>query len=162
VTRAAILAAVLLASVGATAGHAAPGTSMCTASQLSAGSFRAVPGSAGAGNIVYALELRNTSSTTCTITGLPQGKLLDRAGKAQPTHIVPAFRGALTAVLVHLAPGKSTRATARFSPDVSPCQATSYAFRVTLPGGTTTVTLKPATPVCEHGQLQFSAYGLPT
>jgi hypothetical protein len=80
-----------------------------------------------------------------------------------------AFPGALTAILVRLAPGASTRATARFSPDVpgvgepaagKQCERTAYWFRVAAPGGgTTKVKLSPVTPVCEHGQLQFTAYG---
>jgi Protein of unknown function (DUF4232) len=157
-----------LALVASTA-TAATGTSSCTGAQLR-GTFDAVPGSAGAGNIVYALVLKNVSKSLCTVTGLPQGRLLDKAGKPLPTHVVPAFKGALTAVLVRLKPGRSTRATARFSPDVpgrgeptmgGQCERTSYWFRAAgQGGGTTKVRLVPATPVCEHGRLQFSAYGL--
>jgi hypothetical protein len=78
-----------------------------------------------------------------------------------------AHPGQLTAVLVTLAPGDSTLATARFSPDVpgtgeqmsGPCEPKSYWFRVRAPGGgTTTVKVLPPTPVCEHGTMSFSAY----
>jgi hypothetical protein len=141
---------------------------MCKGTQLT-GSFTGIKGSAGAGNISYALILRNRSHTTCTLTGLPSARLLGKTGKALPTHVRAAFPGALTAILVRLAPGQRTRATARFSPDVpgvgEPTQATrcepvAYKLRVNAQGGgTTTVPITPPTPVCEHGRLQFSAYG---
>ena len=157
-------AAAAVAACGASAGG---GPTACTGAQI-AGAFKVVPGSAGAGNIVYALTLKNISSRTCTVTGLPQGRLLGQHGGALPTHIRAAFRPGLTAVLVRLAPGKSARATARFSPDVpgvgdhtpGACEPKAYALRVSLAGGgTTNAKLSPATPVCERGQLQFSAYG---
>lgn len=104
----------------------------------------------------------------CSVTGLPQGRLLGKGGKPLPTHVKAAFPGALTAILVRLAPGHKAYATARFSPDVpgvgepaagSKCEPTAWFFRVAARGGgTTTVKVAPPTPVCEHGQLQFSAY----
>lgn len=139
----------------------------CKGAQL-AGSFAVVPGSAGAGNITYALRLKNTSKASCSVTGLPQGQLLGRRGGKLPTHVRAAFPGALTAILVTLRPGQSTRATARFSPDVpgtgeqmvGRCEPVGYSFRVTAQGGgTTTVKVLPPTSVCEHGRLLFSAYG---
>jgi hypothetical protein len=161
------LSTLILATAAATASGAVT-IPRCTGTQLT-GTFKVVPGSAGAGNIVYALVLKNRSSKVCSLTGLPQGTLLNKAGKAQKTHVIAAFKGGLTAVFVTLRPGGSTKATARFSPDVPgvgegaagiACEATSYSFRVAdQGGGTTTVKLSPPTPVCEHGQLQFSAYG---
>jgi hypothetical protein len=139
----------------------------CAGAQL-AGQFRVVPGSGAAGSISYQLTLRNTSTTPCTVTGLPLGQLLGKRKTKLPTHVRAAHPGALTAVLVTLVPGDSTFATARFSPDVpgqgegvnGPCEPKAYWFRVTAPGGgTTTVKLTPPTPVCEHGRLFFSAYG---
>jgi hypothetical protein len=127
-----------------------------------------VPNSEGAGNISYALRLKNTSKASCSVTGLPQGQLLGRRGGKLPTHVRAAFPGALAAVLVTLRPGQSTRATARFSPDVpgvgegtiGRCEPVAYSFRVTgQGGGTTTVKMLPPTSVCEHGRLLFSAYG---
>lgn len=160
-----VLAVIAAASTGA---GAATRLTPCKGSQLS-GTFKAVPGSAGAGNIVYALRLENTSATECDVTGLPQGRLLNSTGKALPTKVRAAFPGALSAVLVRLAPGASTKATARFSPDVPGpgepvaghnCEPKAYWFRVSgQGGGTTKVKMLPATPVCEHGQLSFSAYG---
>ena len=140
---------------------------MCKGSQL-AGSFKAVPGSPGAGNIVYRLTLTNTSATTCALTGLPVGQLLGKTGKKLPTHIRAAFPQGLTAILVTLAHGKSSHATRASRPTFpasasrrpAQCEATSYSLRVTARGGgTTTVKITPPTPVCEHGQLSFSAYG---
>jgi hypothetical protein len=138
----------------------------CKGSQLS-GSFKAIPGSEGAGNIVYRLTLTNTSTVACTLTGLPSGQLLGKTGKKLPTHIRAANAQALTAVLVTLAHGRSAHADARFSPDVpgvgeqmtGQCETKSFSLRVSLKGGgTTTVKITPATPVCEKGQLSFSAY----
>lgn len=164
-----VVSMLVLAAVAGSCASAATKDASCTGKQL-AGTFKVVPGSAGAGNIVYALVLKNVSTSACTVTGLPIGRLLDKNGKALPTHIRPAFPGALAAVLVHLRPGMRTRATARFSPDVPgtgeptagmQCERTAYWFRVTADGGgTTKVKLLPATPVCEHGQLQFTAYGV--
>ena len=168
-TRLLALSGLILATAAASCASAATHvTTSCTGSQL-AGTFKVVPGSAGAGNIVYALVLKNVSTSTCRVTGLPEGRLLGKTGKPLPTHVIPAFKGALTAILVTLAPGQKTRATARFSPDVpgpgegsagKQCEPTAYWFRVTgQGGGTTKVKLQPATPVCSHGQLQFTAYG---
>jgi len=157
-----------LAALAFLAGPAVPAMEpACHGAQLN-GRFAVVPGSAGAGNIVYKLTLKNTSGTACTVTGLPQGRLLGRKHNPLPTHVVAANRGALTAVLVTLLPGESTFATARFSPDVngtgdSPsgrCRPVSYWFRVAgQGGGTTLVAVKPPTSVCERGTLSFSAYG---
>lgn len=156
----------LLAALAAASASAA-GTPSCTGSQLS-GTFKAVPGSAGAGNIVYALRLRNVSSSECFVTGLPKGRLLGKTGKPLPTHVRAAAPPGLAATVVRLKPGQTARATARFSPDVpgtgeptagTQCEPTAYAFRLTAQGGgTTNVRLSPPTPVCEHGALAFSAY----
>jgi hypothetical protein len=137
----------------------------CKGSDLS-GTFAAVPGSPGAGNIVYALRLRNTSSSSCTVTGIPVVTLLDRRGRRLPTHPFPAHPGALTAVLVTLAPGKAATATARFSPDVPGtgepvtgrrCEPVAYDLLVRPNGGgTLSAPFRPPTPVCEHGGMQWS------
>jgi hypothetical protein len=159
-----IVGAVAALSASAAFGHrtAAP----CAGKQL-AGRFAVVYGSAGAGNIVYKLALKNTSATNCTVTGLPQGQLLGNTKAKLPTHVRAAHANQLTAILVTLKPGSSTYATARFSPDVpgtgeqmiGQCEPKAYWFRVTAPGGgTTTVNVAPPTPVCEHGTLSFSAY----
>ena len=160
------LAALSVVLAGTTAAGAT-GIVMCKGSQLT-GSFAAVAGSAGAGNISYRLRLKNVSSASCSVTGLPQGRLLGRLGGPLPTNIRAAFPGALSAILVTLRPGQSTRATARFSPDVpgvgeqtiGACERTAYRLRVAARGGgTSTVRVTPPTAVCEHGRLLFSAYG---
>jgi hypothetical protein len=164
---AAVAAALAVAGVAGSTTARSTTTPFCKGSQL-VGRFKVVPGSAGAGNIVYRLTLTNASSTTCALTGLPSGQLLGKAGKKLPTHIRAAFPQALTAILVTLPHGKSSHATARFSPDVpgvgeqkpGQCEPTAYRLRVSpQAGGTTTVKITPPTPVCEHGQLSFSAYG---
>jgi hypothetical protein len=166
-TRLLAAAACLAAFAAVSTAHAGPDAARCRGGQL-AGSFAAVPGSAGAGNITYALKLKNISATACTVTGLPQGRLLGRRKGALPTHVRAAFPGALTAILATVPPGRSTRATARFSPDVpgvgeqvtGRCEPIAYWFRVTgQGGGSTTVKIVPRTSVCEHGRLLFSAYG---
>ncbi|HST19215.1 MAG TPA: DUF4232 domain-containing protein [Gaiellaceae bacterium] len=160
----------LLAIVGALAlvpRGAAGAASFCTGADL-AGTFSVVPGSAGAGNIVYVLTLRNRSTHACTVAGLPDVTLLGRSGTALPTHVRPALPNTLTSVLVRIAPGRTTRATARFSPDVPGpgepvsgrrCEPTAYRVAVHAPGGgKSVVPITPPTPVCEHGQLQLGAY----
>jgi hypothetical protein len=166
-TRLLALTAVLAAAVASTATASAT-FAACKGSQLK-GSLAVVKGSAGAGNISYELVLKNVSKSTCILTGLPQGRLLGKTGKALPTHVRAEFPGALTAVLVRLAPGHKAYAKARFSPDVPgpgepraglKCEPTSWYFRVTgQGGGTTKAKLTPPTPVCEHGRLLFSSYG---
>ena len=162
------LVALLVCATAAAAPAAATHTaSLCTGTALT-GRFAVVPNSAGAGNIVYALVLRNRSTSTCAVTGLPSLTLVGRYGKALPTHVLAVSPTTLTAVLVRLAPGKSARATARFSPDIPgpgepvsgrQCERTAYRAVVHAPGGgNVTVALAPPTPVCEHGQLQFKAY----
>ena len=136
----------------------------CAAAQLS-GTFKEVPGSPGAGNIVYELRLKNVSRAHCHVTGIPGVTLLDRRGKKLPTHARPANPGALTAVLVDLAPGATATATARFSPDVpgpgetttGRCEPVAYRLRVTPNGGgTLQAPISPPTSVCEHGGMSWS------
>lgn len=165
--RIALASVAALAAVAASVAVAAPAISPSCAGNQLRGTFAVVPGSAGAGNIVYKLTLKNVSKTPCTLTGLPQGQLLGRTHNPLPTHVHAANPGALTAVLVTLLPGQSTFATARFSPDVNGvgdaqsrrCQPVSYWFRVRAEGGgTTVVPVKPPTSVCERGTLSFTAY----
>jgi Domain of unknown function (DUF4232) len=139
----------------------------CAANQLS-GTFRVVNGSAGAGNIVYALRLRNRSSRTCFVSGLTRLRLLGRTGRPLPTHVTPDFRPGLTAARVVLRPGQTAKAEARFSPDVpgpgepqttGPCEPKAYRVRITPPpgGGTLVGPVLPPTPVCEHGGMSLRA-----
>ena len=163
----ALVLVVLAGAAAATSIAVAHGDASCTGAQLK-GTFNVVRGSAGAGNITYKLVLANASTHMCTLTGLPQGRLLGKTGKALPTHVRAASPGMLTAILVRLAPGKTTFATARFSPDVPgpgeptagrKCEPTAWWFRVAAQGGgTAKVKVSPPTPVCEHGQLLFSGY----
>jgi hypothetical protein len=161
--------ALLLVAAAVTLGGSAQAhdsVTYCNSTQL-AGKFTVVRGSAGAGNIVYALTLQNRSPQACTVTGLPQVTLVGRHGKSLPTHVVAAAPNQLTAALITLPHGASARATARFSPDVpgkgeqhrGACEPKAYRLAVNDPGGGVTVApVQPPTPVCEHGQLQFKAY----
>jgi hypothetical protein len=163
------LAALIVSAVAALSASTAFGhhsAANCAGTQL-AGRFAVIPGSPGAGNISYKLTLKNTSATSCTVTGLPLGRLLGKTKQKLPTHVRAAHPGQLTAILVTLVPGDSTYATARFSPDVpgpgeqvkGQCEPKAYWFRVGGPGGgTTTVKVMPPTAVCEHGTMSLSAY----
>jgi hypothetical protein len=135
----------------------ASGPSACSADDLKA-TFQVLQGSAGAGNIVYTLHVTNTSSSACTISGIPTTQLLDANGGQLETHGTP--NGAATAVLVTLQPGDSASAQARFSPDVDPC-GTIYATTLRFSpagGGTLDVRVDPRTRVCNHGAMQWDPF----
>jgi Protein of unknown function (DUF4232) len=132
------------------------------------GNFAAVAGSAGAGSITYRLRLRNRSGETCFVSGIPHVQLLDANNRKLPTATRPARPGVATAAMIQLEPGATAVADARFSPDVPGvgeptsgrlCERRAYRLRVT-PGRarSTTVPLRPPTPVCEHGRLSFSLW----
>jgi hypothetical protein len=159
------LSAAVAALVVAGGGASAPAPP-CTGSQL-AGTFAVVPGSAGAGNIVYALRMRLLSRRPCFVAGVPRLQLLDRLRHPLPTKVTRAVRPGPRAVRIVLRRGHGARSTARFSPDVpgpgepvtrSACERRSYSVRVTpLPGrGTFLAPVRPPTPVCEHGRLSVT------
>ena len=164
---AALGAAALALSAGAGAAVAQRTVAPCRGSALHA-SFAVVPGSAGAGNIVYILRVRNRTARTCFVTGLPRLVLLGRTGTVLPTHPFPEHRGALTAVMVVLKPGAYASTSARFSPDVTgtgepangPCEPPATRIRITpQPGGGTIITsILPPTSVCEHGSMSLSGF----
>ncbi|HEX5448725.1 MAG TPA: DUF4232 domain-containing protein, partial [Gaiellaceae bacterium] len=76
----ALLAAGAVAVVATACAQAHHTTRMCTGAQLRP-TFKVVPGSAGAGNIVYRLVVNNKSSSACSVTGLPHVTLLTKLGK---------------------------------------------------------------------------------
>lgn len=138
----------------------------CAAGSLT-GSFDEVPGSAGAGQIVYKLTLTNTGSTPCFVSGIPQVQLLGTTGKALPTSASAAQPGTATAAKVSLRHGDSAGAEAQFSPDVTgtgdatsgQCEPTATVLRVTAQGGgTLDAPIQPPTPVCERGSLHFKNF----
>jgi hypothetical protein len=169
-----LVAAVALAGCGGgrqatstapTTSPAPPETTACTGGDLG-GDFSVVRGSAGAGQIVYRLALRNVSDERCFLGGIPDLRLLGGDGTALPTSVTPEQPGALAPVHVELAPGRSASATARFSPDVpgvgegttGPCEPIAAHLRVTpAGGGAVEVPVRPPTSVCEHGRLAFRA-----
>jgi hypothetical protein len=134
----------------------------CDGTQLSA-VFVQVPGSAGAGQIAYALTVKNSSSSPCSVHGIPQGTLLGATGTALPTHVTGTGRRPIV-----LPPGASAVAQARFSPDVAgdgdsqsgACQPQAHTFQLTAGGGgVTEAAIKPPTSVCEQGTLHFEPLG---
>jgi len=136
----------------------------CTGTQLAA-TFALIPGSAGAGQIAYALTVKNSSPSTCSVRGAPSGTLLSSDGTALPTHVKAAGGGKRQ---VLLPPGASATAQARFSPDVpgtgdsqsGSCQPQAHTFQLSAEGGgVTEAAIKPPTSVCEQGTLHFGAFG---
>jgi hypothetical protein len=132
-----------------------------------AGSFAVIPGSAGAGNVVYRLRLTKTSAGSCFVSGIPQLRLLGKGGSALPTQVTAAHPTHLTAVRVVLSRGRSTTLTARFTPDVpGPGEPTGrrcepLAFRLRVwpgGGGSVTVPIRPPTAVCQHGALSLTVF----
>jgi hypothetical protein len=164
-----LAATALLLGLSATASAGMRASTPCTGGMLT-GTFKVIPGSPGAGNIVYRLRVENTGHAACFVTGLPVVTLLDAAGHKLPT--TPRFAGRpgmLTAVQVQLTPGAGSAAlTARFSPDVpgpgepaagNQCERTAYRLRVVPSGGgAVVVPIAPPTPVCEHGGLQLTSF----
>ena len=138
----------------------------CGGGDLS-GTFALVAGSAGAGQIEYALTLTNTSQQSCFVSGLPQAELVGSDGSSLPTHVVAAQPGADTAAKITLTPGASAVASARFSPDVTgqgdsqsgACQPKAHILRVSPNGGgTLDAPVRPPTSVCERGTLTFGSF----
>lgn len=147
-----------------TGATSATGVPRCHTGDLS-GHFTAVQGSQGAGNIVYNIDLTNTSSHPCTVYGYPGMLLLNAAHAALPTNVQRSTIAAKT--YVTLIPNGDASASARFSPDVpgpgesaSGCEPTAAYTEITPPDETTqlVVPVSPPTPVCEHGAMQVSAF----
>jgi Domain of unknown function (DUF4232) len=144
----------------------ASAASACAGSDLR-GAFSTVPGSAGAGQISYALTVTDVSTAACFVTGIPDVQLLDASGSPLPTHVSAAHPGQATAARIVLSPGDSASAEARFSPDVpgvgeqhgGACEPKSVTLRVSpTGGGTVDVPIRPPTSVCERGALRFDLF----
>lgn len=160
-----LVAAVLAAAAVVAVGLGSTGRAAVTACAHLSGTFSLVPGSPGAGHVVYALRVRNAGPASCAVRGVPAVRLLGTGGVRLPTHVVRET-GVPPARTIHLAAGGSTRATARFSPDVNgtgdhapgPCQPVAHTARVTASGDTFVVALHPASRVCERGELVFRPF----
>jgi hypothetical protein len=138
-------------------------TKPCLGTQLAA-TFEVVPNSAGAGQIAYVLTVRNSSSSACSVHGIPKATLLGASGTPLPTQIKAAGGGD---GLVVLPPGASATAQARFSPDVAgqgdsqsgACQPEAHTLQLTADGGgVTEAPIKPPTSVCQRGTLHFERF----
>ncbi len=111
------------------------------------------------------VSLKNASTTACYVSGVPQLSLIGLHGKALPTHVIAVPHGATAAKIV-LAPGRSAKADARFSPDVpgpgeqvqGQCELKAYRLRLTIGDSSTMVPVIQPTPVCEHGTLQLKLF----
>jgi hypothetical protein len=149
-------------TVTVTTGAAAQAAPPCTADALT-GTFSVIPGSPGAGQISYRLRLVNTSSEPCSVSGIPPMQLLDEQGGRLPTNVSPARPGEAEPRVV-VEPGGAASADARFSPDVpggseptdAPCEPRAFTLVVTIGGGPVVAPVRPPTPVCERGSLNFS------
>jgi len=160
-----VTSALALLAVGGAALAKSSAAAPCDASQLS-GTFKHLPGSEGAGSVSYRLTLLNAARSACFVTGIPGLVLLDKQGKALPTHVHAASPGTATAAKVELAPGSAATADARFSPDVpgpgeqhsGPCEKTAYSLTVSpTPGrGSLRAPISPPTAVCEKGGMSLS------
>ncbi|HVS85087.1 MAG TPA: DUF4232 domain-containing protein [Gaiellaceae bacterium] len=163
-TRTKTLVVTQTTTVTTTAATTTP-TTMCSAGDLT-GVFKAVPGSAGAGQISYELVVTNTASHDCIVTGLPTIQLLDASGNNLPTHEDAAHPGQATAALITLHDGDSASAQARFSPDVNgvgdstngACQPQAATVRVVIGSGTLDAPVQPPTSVCEQGSLHVDVF----
>jgi hypothetical protein len=139
-------------------------TKPCTGTQLAA-TFTLIPNSAGAGQIAYALNVKNSSDSSCSVHGIPNGTLLAANGTGLPTHVKASGGDGKQVVLP---PGASATAQARFSPDVASegdsqsgaCQPQAHTFELTTQGsgGVTEAPIKPPTSVCQQGTLNFEAF----
>jgi Protein of unknown function (DUF4232) len=150
--------------LGIFAALAAPAGSQAGACSGIGGRFSVVRGSAGAGNVVYALRLHNSGPHACLLPGLPRLRLLGAGGRKLPTNVAADPRYKARPFV--LRPGKVATAKARFSPDVpgkgestsKACEPVARTARVFVPGTSVIVPLRPPTRVCEHGRLSFTPY----
>ncbi len=141
--------------------------STCAASRLQM-SFSEIPGSQGAGNVVYVLKLHNANRSRCTLSGAPTLKLLGAHHNALSSRVISNGIGKLTTQRAVVPAGANVWLTTRFSPDVpgvgetgpGQCEPTAYDLVLSSKGftGSVTAAIKPSTPVCEHGQLQTSVW----
>jgi hypothetical protein len=156
---------VVTTTVRVTTRQTAPAPTACTGDAMT-GSFAAIPGSAGAGQISYRLRVKNAAPVACFVSGLPNVQLLDRSGRDLPTNGSAAQPRQATGARIVLQPGASASADARFSPDVNgtgdqtngQCEPKAYTLRVAFAGAPLDVPITPPTPVCERGSLRFAVF----
>ena len=131
----------------------------CAAGELSVG----VLGSQGAaGTFEVSFSLRNISTTTCAMDGIPGTLLLDASGAVLPTNEVRAGSYSFTnfsAAPVTLAPGATAYFNLGYS-DVptgseTSCEMASQ-LQVMPPGASTHVVVAVPLSVCNHGTVTVS------
>ena len=154
---------------GATTATTPPAEAECRAGDLR-GTFDHIPFSEGAGSTSYRLTVTNIGSSPCFVFGVPDVQLLGTRGSPLPTHVAAAQAGTALAVAVTLQHGDSATADARFSPDVpglgdktpGQCEPIATTLRVTVwAANAFDAPIKPPTPVCEQGSLNFSFFTAP-
>jgi hypothetical protein len=108
-----------------TTATAPAGPAACTPAQLT---IRVLQGGAAQGQEIAAIDVTNSSSVTCSVTGYPDVSLL-QGGAALGK---PAQHSTVTAKPMNLAPGDQAQAILH---DFSSCEAgLSDTARITLPG----------------------------
>jgi hypothetical protein len=140
----------------------APASTTCQASQLS---LSAQLGNGAAGQIEQNISMRNTSSTSCTLSGYPGMQLYDSSQNPIPTNVVRGMQNFGTpaanspAELVTLLPGALASFTVHYS-DVpvgneTSCP-TSASAHVTPPNDTTSATVSLQIAPCNGGTVHVS------
>ena len=120
------------------------GTPACTSGELEA---ELGPSDAGAGQVYAPLILRNTSSTTCEVTGFPGVSVLDGSGAQIGA---PATRDGAEGGSVLLPPGAAASATLHTTGEGigGSCEPTSAQMKVYPPNQTAAITFTASYTVC--------------
>lgn len=136
----------------------AAGVPRCSASSLAL----SVAGTQGAaGTFELTLQLRNTSSTTCTLDGYPGAQLYDSGNSALPTNVVRGGSYSFTDFapsLVTMAAGASAYLNMAYSdvPTGSEQCPTAASMWVTPPDAVDHLVLTQQFVVCNGGRLTVS------
>jgi hypothetical protein len=124
----------------------------CTAADLR---IAAYGGDGAAGSAYTGIALTNASQHSCTLSGVPGVRFVDAAGKALPTAarstggtstkftVKPGGKGYFTIRTVNVEDGN----------EGAPCTPPAAALQVTVPGGTSHVSLAGPFHACQHGSI---------
>ena len=145
--------------------HAPVVPQACSKTEMPAGTWKEVVGSAGAGHVSSDVAFQNTSDHACTISGFPKLQLFAAGDHQLPTTVTdfPATAAPLT-----VAPGGWVHSELRYSPDVpgdgeptsTQCEPNAVYVLVQLPGdsGWIKVKLDAPTPVCSKGAIDAKPF----